>query len=216
MDLPNYTQSEERAHTLTHLFGFIISIMAVGLLVQSAFVYNDQVIVFAFVLYGLSLICCFLSSTLYHYVEKPALKFKLRVIDHLAIYFLIGGSYTPFALINLRDNGGMRIFFIIWALALGGMLFKILIRNQLQKYEKADAFFYLALGLVAFLFLDKIQTSIAPEALRLLSIGGAFYIVGVLFYLWKAIPYNHAIWHLFVIAGAGFHFMAIWYYAVPT
>jgi len=207
-----YSLKEERANYLTHGFSFLMSLAGLGILVGKGLSHEDPYVLPGVVIFGVGLAICFLSSTIYHWVSEPQLKHKLRIVDHLCIYLLIAASYTPFALVNLRDSWGIPVFFIIWGLAIFGSIFKIVIRNQLQKYELVDAFFYVAMGCVALLFITPIIAAIPPEGVWLLLFGGAAYIIGVFFYLNKKIPYNHAIWHLFVMAGGAFHFVAVWGY----
>ena len=212
MERVRYSASEERANYLTHGFGFIVSLIGLGMLIQKGWAHEDAYVLPGVVVFGLGLAACFLSSTVYHWVKKPDLKHKLRIIDHLCIYLLIAASYTPFSLVNLRDHWGIPVLLAIWTLAISGSIFKFSIRNKLQSYEKVDAIIYVLIGTFALLFIKPIVTHVEPGGVLLLLLGGAAYLVGVLFYLNKKIPYNHAIWHLFVLAGAGFHFSAVWWY----
>ena len=207
-----YSPEEERMNYLTHGFSFLVSLAGLGILVTKGWSHTDPYVLPGVVIFGVGLAMCFLSSTVYHWVSEPRLKYKLRLVDHLCIYLLIASSYTPFALVNLRDSWGIPVFFTIWGLAIFGSIFKFMIRKQLQKYEFVDALFYVAMGCVALLFLKPIVENIPVNGILLLSLGGAAYIIGVFFYLSKTIPYNHAIWHLFVMAGGAFHFAAVWGY----
>lgn len=207
-----YTPEEERANYLTHGLGFLVSLVGLGMLITKGWTHKDPYVLPGVTIFGIGLMVCFLSSTVYHWVRKPDLKHKFRIIDHLCIYLLIGASYTPFAIVNLRGNWGIPVFFAIWGIALAGSIFKILIRNKLQTYAKIDALFYVLIGSFALLFIKPIVAGIHPEGVRLLTFGGAAYIVGVCFYLNNKIPYNHAIWHLFVMLGGGLHFAAVWWY----
>ncbi len=207
-----YSLKEERANYLTHGFSFLCSLVGLAILIGKGWSHQDPYVLPGVAIFGLGLTMCFLSSTVYHWVSTPQLKRRLRIIDHLCIYLLIAASYTPFALVNLRDSWGIPVFIAIWVLAILGSIFKILIRNQLQTYELVDAGFYVLMGCMALLFIKPIVANIPPDGVRLLSLGGAAYILGVFFYLNKKIPYNHAIWHLFVMAGGAFHFAAVWRY----
>jgi len=207
-----YTPEEERANYLTHGFGFLVSLVGLAMLVSKGWSHQDPYVLPGVAIFGVGLTVCFLSSTIYHWVREPQLKHKLRIVDHLCIYLLIGASYTPFALVNLRDDWGIPVFFTIWGIALAGSIFKILIRNKLETYVKIDATFYVLIGSFALLFIDPIVQHVDPSGVFLLSLGGAAYVVGVFFYLCKKIPYNHAIWHLFVMAGGALHFAAVWWY----
>ncbi len=207
-----YSPKEERANYLTHGFSFLCSLVGLAILVGKGWSHKDPYVLPGVAIFGVGLAMCFLSSTVYHWVQQPDLKRRFRIIDHLCIYVLIGASYTPFALVNLRDNWGIPVFFAIWGLAIFGSIFKIAIRNQLQTYQYVDALIYVVMGCFALLFIEPIVTHIPPDGVWLLSLGGAAYIIGVFFYLNKKIPYNHAIWHLFVMAGGGLHFLAVWKY----
>lgn len=213
--MPDFSRKEERVHYITHGVPAIFSLYGLAILIQYATPFQDNLLLFSYILFGLSLISVFLASTIYHWVDTMPMKRHLRVVDHLAIYLVVAGTYAPFMLVNLRDHGGFQIIATIWICSALGMVFKILIRNNLQKYEKIDAAIYAVLGSAAFFFLDKITTHIAAPGVQLLAAGGAAYLIGIYFYLAKRIPYHHAIWHLFVIAGAGCHFFAVLYYAVP-
>lgn len=205
-----YSRKEERANYLTHGFGFVLSLLGLAMLVEKGWSHQDPYVLPGVMIFGVGLMCCFLSSTVYHWVQEPNLKRRLRLIDHLCIYLLIGASYTPFALVNLRGNWGIPVFFMIWGLAILGSVFKIAIRRRLQSYQKVDALIYVLMGCFALLFIEPVMTHIPSEGLYLLMFGGAAYIIGVLFYLSKTIPYNHAIWHLFVLTGGAAHFAAVW------
>ncbi len=215
MEMPNYTREEERLHVITHGIGLIISLLGLVLLIQQASIFNDTVMLFSFIVFGSSLILCFLTSTLYHWVEDYSFKKPLRILDHFAIYFLIAGTYTPFLLNNMPRSWGLYVFGGIWFLAFAGMVFKFLIRNKLQSYERIDASLYVLLGTLSLLLLKPIFTYIPLAGIGLLILGGLAYLVGVYYYVNKQINYNHVIWHLFVILGSGAHFFAVLCYATP-
>ena len=207
-----YSLKEERANYLTHGFSFLCSLVGLAILIGKGWSHKDAYVLPGVAIFGVGLAMCFLSSTVYHWVSEPQLKSKLRIVDHLCIYLLIAASYTPFALVNLRDGWGFPVFFTIWGLAIFGVIFKIVIRNQLQTYEFIDTLIYVVMGCFAVFFVKPIVTHIPSDGVWLLSLGGAAYLIGVFFYSNKKIPYNHAIWHLFVMAGGGLHFLAVWKY----
>lgn len=215
MNMPDFSRKEENIHAITHGIPTIISFIGLYILVEHTVSFQDNLMMFSFAFFGISLICVFLASTIYHWVDTMPLKKHLRVVDHLAIYLLIAGSYAPFALVNMRNEAGYKLITLVWGLAIFGVIFKILIRNQLQKYEKFDAGLYAAQGSTAFLFLEELSAAVPSEGMTFLAIGGACYIVGIYFYLGKHIPYHHAIWHLFVIGGAGFHYYTVLNYCTP-
>lgn len=215
MKMPDFTREEEMIHSVSHAIPAVLSLIGLGFLIQKVAPLNDDLAILAVTIFGISLFICFAVSAIYHWVDRFPLKYTLRLCDHFAIYLLIGGSYTPFALLNMRAGIGFTVFAGVWGLAIFGLIFKFLIRNNLQKYERIDASLYAVLGSAAFLFLGDLNACVPNEGMRLLGIGGLAYLVGIYFYLNKKIPYHHVIWHLFVITGAAFHFCAVYYYAKP-
>ena len=213
---PYFSPEEERLNFLTHLTGTIISVIGVLILVViSAFYATDNIQVFGNSVFGLCLISVFLSSTLYHGARRLPIKKILQTVDHAAIYLLIAGTYTPFALGNLRHEWGFAIAGIIWVLAILGIIYKILAHKHMDKIGSWDAFIYLFLGCYIFLFLDAAIETVPFWGLFLLAVGGLCYIVGIYFFISKNITYNHVIWHLFVMAGAACHYFSVLLFAAP-
>ncbi|MEM7105934.1 MAG: hemolysin III family protein [Bacteroidota bacterium] len=212
---PDFSRKEEMVHYITHGVSAVVSLVGMIWLVEKGIQSGSNTVLGSLIVFGTVLTFCFLASAVYHFVEKSRLKARLRLMDHLAIYLLIAGTYTPFTLVNLRESWGLFIFCLIWLLALTGIFFKISIRKQLQQYEKVDAFFYAAMGCLAIVFIQPILEHIHAQGIMLLAAGGAMYLSGIFFYLKKTIPYHHAIWHIFVMAGAAMHFSAVLYYVVP-
>ena len=215
MEMPNYTQKEEKLHVLTHGFGLIISLIGLVLLIYKANSYSNQKMLLSFLIFGGSLILCFSSSTLYHAVQNLELKKKLRLLDHFAIYSLIAGTYTPFLLLNLPNSWSIYVLIGIWTIALFGIIFKFIVRKKLQSYEKLDLSFYIIMGTLSLFLLKPMVEHTSFEGIVLLFVGGFSYLIGTYFYANKNISYNHVIWHLWVIMGAGAHFFAVLFYAVP-
>jgi len=162
----------------------------------------------SFVVYGSSLVLLYTSSTLYHLVQRPRAKQLFRVLDHVSIYLLIAGTYTPFLLVGLRGVWGWTLFGIIWALALGGIAFKVFSRRRFHGVPISTAT-YLLMGWLGVLALPEIVKSVPPGALLWLLAGGAMYSAGVVFFSWERLRYHHAVWHLFVLAGSACHYVAI-------
>jgi len=157
-------------------------------------------------IYSFSVILLFTASTMYHSVQAHGLKKKLRVLDHISIYFLIAGTYTPVALITLRESKGIPLFFIVWGVALAGTLFKIFYTGKL---EWLSLMLYLVMGwLIVFDFL-YLWEQLSVQGITFLFLGGAFYTLGTFFYAVRKIPYNHFIWHIFVLGGAVSHWFLI-------
>ncbi|THD66506.1 hemolysin III family protein [Robertkochia marina] len=196
---------EEKLNAITHGFGAAMAL--IGLLVL---VYFDtgktSYSTFSIIVYGLSALLLFTISTLYHSARRPAIKNLFRLLDHIAIYFLIAGTYTPIGLISMEQGSGWVMFTVVWVIALIGSVFKIFF---LGKYERLSLLFYLFMGWLVLFDLRGLFESLSKEALILLLIGGAFYTVGTLFYRARKMRYHHVIWHLFVLGGAVSHFFMI-------
>ena len=204
---------EELANTLTHGAGVALSIAGLILLVVRAALYGDVWQVVSFSIYGSSLILLYLASTLYHGFKSKRAKEILRVFDHSAIYLLIAGTYTPFLLVTLRGPWGWSLFGTIWGLALVGVTFKITFG---PKYEMVSTIFYLLMGWVVIIAIKPLIASLPTAGLVWLVAGGLAYSLGVIFYVWEKLPYNHAIWHGFVLAGSFFHFFAVLFHIAPA
>ena len=201
---------EEFWNWTTHFAGIILTIIGIPFLI---FFNNDSttlstlsIIFFSF---GLLLVYC--SSTLYHFVAESNLKEKLRIFDHVSIYYLITGSYAPVCLITLYDYSGLTIFFTVLTLSIIGTLFKIFNKNR---YEKASLLLYLFLGWLIIFDIQTLFNLIDANAKNLVILGGVFYTVGVFFYLSDSIKNNHAIWHVFVLLGSMSHYFLILFYII--
>ncbi|ABV36621.1 channel protein, hemolysin III family [Shewanella sediminis HAW-EB3] len=202
-----YTRSEETANSMSHALGVIAGIIGLifSLIKGQETLTNIQLI--GVVIYCASIILLFACSTLYHSVSDPALKHKLKIADHCAIYFLIAGTYTPLMLIALTGTQAKVILISIWSLALGGVLFKTLFIHRFKKFSVA---LYLIMGWLCMTVINDLISAMSPLGFQLLLTGGIFYSLGVVFYVGKRIPYNHAIWHLFVLGGAISHFLCVY------
>lgn len=204
---------EELANTLTHGAGIALSIAGLVLLVVRAALYGDVWQIVSFSIFGISLIALYLASTLYHGYSSPRIKKILRTFDHSAIYLLIAGTYTPFLLISLRGPWGWSLFGIIWGLAIIGISFKVFFGH---KYELISTIFYLLMGWVVIIAIKPLLAALPISGFLWLLAGGLAYSFGVVFYLWEKLPFNHAIWHGFVLAGSFFHFCAVFFYLSPV
>ncbi len=161
----------------------------------------------ALVIYSLTLIILFSSSTAYHLVAHPLWKQRLRILDHISIYLLIAGTYTPVALITLIDGNGWLIFYTVWGIALAGTFLKLFFTGR---YEYLSLFLYLFMGWLIVFDIQNLIGHTSFLGLSLLASGGAFYTLGVLFYAIRKIPFNHLIWHFFVLGGAISHWLYIY------
>lgn len=202
---------EEILNAVTHGVG---TVLAVAGLLMMVLVYNDGGTwhLMSSVIYGVSLVLLYLASTLYHSFTNARLKAVFKFIDHAAIYVLIAGNYTPFALIPLHGNFGWTIFGVIWALAAIGVVFKIFC---LRRFRVFGTICYLLMGWFALVIIKPLLETLPIAAIYWMIAGGIFYTVGAIFYLVNRIPYNHAIWHLFVLAGSAAHFVAIVKFVLP-
>ncbi len=208
--LPFY---EELANTLSHAVGVALSVVGLILLVVRAALYGDAWQVVSFSVFGSSLILLYLASTLYHGFKSKRIKEILRTLDHSAIYLLIAGTYTPFLLITLRGPWGWSLFGVIWGLAILGIAFKIIFGH---KYEIVSTIFYVLMGWVVIIAIKPLLAALPMAGFVWLLAGGLAYTTGVIFYAWEKLPFNHAIWHGFVLVGSFFHFFAVFLYLSPV
>ncbi|MCC6797431.1 MAG: hemolysin III family protein [Candidatus Hydrogenedentes bacterium] len=202
---------EELANSITHGIGFVLSVAGLVVLVVSASMRGDPYMVVSFSVYGASLVILYLASTFYHSFQSPRLKHFLRIVDHCAIYLLIAGTYTPFTLLNLRGPVGWSLFGTIWGLAALGIVLKFW---HIGRYPILTPLIYVAMGWVGAIAVKPSIASIPPMGMKLLVAGGITYTVGVIFYALEKLPYNHAIWHMFVLSASAMHFFAILFYAM--
>lgn len=208
---PNYSLAEETASSLSHALGIILSIAGLAVLTAFAALHGGASRIVSVSVYGTTLILLFTASTLYHALPNPRIKPVLRLLDHSAIFLLIAGTYTPFTLISLRGPWGWTLFVIVWTLAIIGIALELRrVRNRV-----AAALLYLGMGWVGIIAVKPLIATIEPTGLWLLLAGGLCYTFGVPFYLWKKLPYNHALWHLFVLAGSVLQFFSILLYVLP-
>ncbi|KAA8666565.1 PAQR family membrane homeostasis protein TrhA [Vibrio gigantis] len=209
-----YSDIEERANAITHGLGVVLGVVGLILLLIRAFDYQaDMLTVASMAIYGSSIILLFLASTLYHSITTEKTKRLLKTLDHCAIYLLIAGSYTPFLLVGLRTPLAMGLMAVIWGIALVGIIMKIAF---VYRFKRLSLFIYLAMGWLSLIVVYQLAMNIDIGGLVLLAVGGVIYSLGVIFYVAKRIPYNHAIWHLFVLAGCACHFFAIYLYVTPV
>ena len=208
----NYITLEEIANTITHGIGLLLSIAGFVVLLVFAILHGTASHIIACSVYGATLICLYTASTLYHAVISPRLKRALKVFDHSAIYLLIAGTYTPFLLLNLRGAWGWSLFGVIWGLAFAGIIFKFWFVDHFPFVSTA---IYLAMGWLVIVAAKPVLAHVPTTILLWLLAGGLLYSSGVVFYAWKRFPYNHAIWHLFVMAGSACHYVAILHSVFP-
>ncbi len=208
-----YTLGEEIANSLSHGAGVLFGIFALLLLVLKSIQMDDTLRIVAFTIYGASMVALFLASTLYHAIPVPRAKQVLKLVDHCAIYLLIAGTYTPFLLLTLGDTFGAVLMVVIWSLAVAGIIFKIFF---LHRFHNLSLAMYLGMGWLAILASYQLLAAMPHTGIALLLGGGILYSLGTIFYRVDRIPFNHAIWHLFVLAACVLHFLALYFYVLPV
>lgn len=206
-----YTIAEEVANAITHGVGVIFGIVALVLMVVFASYGGDAWRIVSVSIFGSALILLYLASTLYHALPESSIKRMMRIFDHCAIYVLIAGTYTPFLLGDMRGPWGWVLFGILWGSAVAGIIFKFFF---IGRFDLITTLLYVAMGWTALIAIKPALAMLPPGALLLLLIGGILYTSGVVFYLWDRLPFNHAIWHLFVLGGSALHFAAVMGFAV--
>ncbi|WP_440616571.1 PAQR family membrane homeostasis protein TrhA [Cysteiniphilum sp. 6C5] len=206
---PLYSRREEFLNTLTHFIGALFSIVALIVMLVKAASTGYTINVVAVMIYGVSLISMYGASSIYHGVSKPKLKRILRKVDHLNIYFLIAGTYTPIALIALSGVYGWIIFALLWGAAIAGFVYKVLFFGD----GWLSTALYVIMGWTAIGFIVQIVEALPGACLMWIILGGVLYTSGVVFYMLdEKIEFCHFLWHLFVLAASIAHFFAIYLY----
>lgn len=200
----HYSAPEERLNVLTHGFGVVASIVCLIVMLLES---NSNVQILSSLVFGVSLLLLYLASTFYHASKKPELRAKLRIFDHSAIYILIAGTYTPICLITLVDSVGMILLWTIWSVGLSGVILKLFFTG---KYDRLSTIMYIAMGWIAIFAIKPLLTSMSQEGLLWLLAGGVFYTTGAILYSIRSLRFNHAIFHVFVLAGSASHFFMIY------
>lgn len=199
-------KKEEILNTVSHGIGIILGIFGFFLLLNKNSDKSDYALL-GILIFSFSIVLLYSASTAYHAIAKPSLKKKFRILDHISIYFLIAGTYTPVALITLINGNGWLIFIVVWLIALFGTVLKLFFTG---KYEILSLLLYLIMGWLIIFDFQNLIASTSSLGINLLMLGGAFYTIGILFYAIRKIPYNHFIWHLFVLGGTISHWLFIY------
>ncbi len=205
----HYTVSEEIANAATHGIGVALGIIALIVLITYGGNYRDTWRVVCFSIYGASLILLYLASTLYHASSNERIKHFFRMMDHSFIFVLIAGTYTPVTLIAMRGAWGWTLFCLIWIMAASGLIYELL---YLGRHKAVSLSIYASMGWLAIIAIKPMLDLLPAGLLAWIFIGGLLYSLGIVFYVWKKLPYNHAIWHLFVLGGSTAHFFAVLLY----
>jgi hemolysin III len=204
--------AEEIANSVTHGIGLALSVAGLPVLVVLASLYGSASHIVSCSIYGGTLVLMYTASTLYHSFQAPRVKRVFKVLDHCAIYLLIAGTYTPFTLVTLWPSYGKALFGLVWGLALLGILMKVFF---VGRFHTVSVLIYLFMGWMAVVAVKPILASIPLKGILWIVAGGLAYTFGVVFYAWKRLPYSHAIWHLFVLAGSVCHYFAVMFYVLP-
>ncbi|MBU2098149.1 MAG: hemolysin III family protein [Gammaproteobacteria bacterium] len=206
---PQYSQTEERLNVSLHALGFLLSVAGLLALLLRAHALNSSVAVVSFALFGISLMLLYGISTLYHSVQNPRLRSRLRVADHASIYVLIAGTYTPFTLLVLQGSIGWSILIASWSMALLGIVLKLFYTGR---FRLLSTLLYVFMGWIILFAINPLLAQFNGAGLVWLAAGGISYTVGAILYSIRQLPLNHAIFHLFVLIGSGCHFVAVYFY----
>lgn len=203
-----YTTGEEIANAITHGIGALLAVTALIILIIFSSNHGNAWHVVSYTIFGVTLVLLYLGSTLYHSITNKSAKRVFRIIDHSTIYLLIAGTYTPYTLTVLRSPLGWVIFGIIWAMAICGIVMKC---RWVGKHDKLSTFIYVVMGWMILISIKRLWVVLPHLSFTLLVLGGVTYTLGAVLYSFDRIPYNHPVWHLFVLAGSGLHFFSILY-----
>jgi hemolysin III len=203
---------DEVANTLTHGFGLCCSLLGLIVLVVLALIHGGKWQIIGCAIYGVTLVSLYAASTCYHGASSPRLKHALMIFDHCAIYLLIAGTYTPFLLVNLRGSWGWSLFAVIWTIAVTGILFKLWFADRFPVFSVG---MYVAMSWLGVIAARQIYMHVPPVGVFWICLGGAMYMLGIVFYTCNKIPYHHVIWHILVMAGSTCHYIAILYSIFP-
>lgn len=196
----------EIVNSIIHGFGIIFGIVSIPVLIALAIKSDNTPGVIGAAIYGFCFLQLFTFSTLYHGFQHPQVKRVLEILDHISIYFLIAGTYTPFLLIYLNNTFGISLLVILWSLTAFGIVFKIFFTGR---WNVISTIIYILMGCIMIFGGRTFFVEIPGDVMTMILIGGALYLLGVVFYLWERYPYNHAVWHFFVLAAAICHYVAI-------
>jgi hemolysin III len=206
-----YSPLEEKLNILSHGLGFLLAIPATVMLILKASLHGDVWQIVSVSIYGLSMMTLYLASTLYHSAKNPDRRHRLNVFDHASIYLLIAGTYTPFVLVTLRGPWGWSLFGVVWAAAIGGIIFKIFYTGR---FDLVSTIAYVVMGSIVVVAIKPLMANLSLPGLYWLLAGGVSYIVGAVLYMLRKMPFHHAVFHLFVLLGSFCHFWAIYWYVM--
>lgn len=211
--MDNTYKKQELANALTHGAGAVLSAVGLVFLILKAGNAGYNRLFISFLIYGIAITFLFTASTLYHSFHTPKTKKIMQVFDHVGIYLMIAGTYTPFAMISLQKSWGNWLLLLVWSIAALGIVFKLFFTGRFKKVSTA---IYLAMGWLAIFAIKPMFENIHFNGMMLILAGGLCFSVGVIFYMREKYIYNHAIWHLFVLAGGICHYFAVFFYTYPN
>jgi len=209
---PRYPVGEEIANSVTHGVGVVAAAAGLVILAVAAAQRGDAWHVVGSSVFAATLLLLYTASTLYHSIAAPRAKSVLRVLDHSAIYLLIAGTYTPFTLVTLRGPWGWSLLGVIWSCAAVGIVLRTTIGSR---WRAIPVLLYVAMGWAVVIAIRPLVLAVPAGGLTLIVLGGLAYTAGIAFYVWRRLPYHHAIWHLFVLAGSSLHYLAVLLYVIP-
>ncbi len=203
---PEPTLRQELAHSISHGFGILFGVVCIPILVATATHTGSTAAIIGAGIYGFSFLMVFTFSTLYHGFQHPEAKQVLRIMDHISIYFLIAGTYTPFILVKMYDTTGLTLLAVLWGLTLIGIFFKVFF---VDRFDLLSTALYVIMGWMLLAVAGKFFASVSANAGILIAAGGVLYSIGVVFYLWRTWTHHHVVWHFFVLAASICHFAAV-------
>lgn len=207
--ITRYSKKEEFLNIVTHGIGLLFSIAVLPLLIIRAIELEKELSLFSFLIFGISMIILYAASTFYHASKEVKMRRRLNIFDHAAIYVLIAGTYTPFTIVTLNGTIGWVIFGLTWGFALIGIILKLFFTG---KYDKLSTVMYVLMGWQIVFAIKPLIENLNTEGLQLLFLGGVFYTIGAVLYSIKRLPFNHAIFHVFVFLGTLSHFLCVYFF----
>ncbi|HEY6901893.1 MAG TPA: hemolysin III family protein [Puia sp.] len=204
--MESYNRHQEIVNGLTHAAGVLFGLAALPVLPGLATLHKNNAGLIGSCIYGVCFLLAFAASTFYHFEKRPRLKKALKIFDHISIYFFIAGTYTPFLLVYVNNPFGMTLLTILWVLTAAGVIFKILFTGR---FEIVSTIIYLAMGWIMVAGGRRFFDHLPHEVVVLVFVGAALYSIGVFFYMWDKYLYTHAVWHVFVLAAAMCHYVAV-------
>lgn len=207
-----YPRIEEKWNIASHALGLLLSMLALVVLLVRAFMIGNVWHIVSFSIFGISLISMYAASTLFHSAKNMKLRYRLNIFDHSAIYILIAGTYTPFALVTLHGTVGWIIFGIIWGVAILGVVWKFM---HVGKYVLVSTLLYVMMGWIMIFAVRPLVSNLPFDGIVWLMLGVLSYMIGAIFFSFNKMKYNHAVFHKFVLLGSFCHFISIFYYVLP-